>query len=132
MDKIKYNENHEAYEITYNVWGKPTLVLFFTDDQQEILDNLSEIAVKLDKINSRKAKFAEIMIEGKWYNRSAHLFLEASELAEAIFAAYLSVDFDDGEIYINIEIAAADDYLGGKLAVEVGIDNGIEVLGWSE
>ena len=89
MDKIKYNEKHEAYEITYNVWGKPTLVLFFTDDQQEILDNLSEIAVKLDKINSRKAKFAEIMIEGKWYNRSAHLFLEASELAEAIFAAYL-------------------------------------------
>lgn len=132
MDKIKYNKKHEAYEITFDVWGKQTLVLFFTDDQQEILDNLSTIAAKLDKINSRKTKFAEIMLKGKWYNRNTYPFLEASELADAIFAASLSVDFDDGEIYINIVIAASEDYLGGKLAVEVGCDNGIEVLGWDE
>ena len=52
MDKIKYNEKHEAYEITYNVWGKPTLVLFFTDDQQEILDNLSDAKTVVQGIGS--------------------------------------------------------------------------------
>lgn len=132
MNGIKYNEKHEAYEITFDVWGKPTLVLFFTEEQQTIIDNLSAIAAKLDKINSKKRKFVQMMYDGGWFNHRKYPFIEVSELDEAVFAAYLSVDFDDDEIFISIIAAGQDDYLGGKLTIEVGGDNGIEILGWAE
>lgn len=130
MDKIKYNEKHEAFEITFDVWGKPALVLFFVEDQQTIIENLSAIAAKLEKINSKKNKFAEMIYSGGWFNHRKYPFIEVSELADALFAAYLSVDIDDGEIYVNIVAAGRDDYLGGKLSIEIGADNGIEILGW--
>lgn len=28
MDKIRYNEEQEAFEISYEIWGKPVKVLF--------------------------------------------------------------------------------------------------------
>ncbi len=132
VDTIRYNEKHEAFEITFDIWDKPTLVLFFVDDQQVIIDNLSVIAAKLDKISSKKSKLAQMIYDGGWFNHQTYPFIEASELADAMFAAYLSVDIDEGEIFVNIAAAAKDDYFGGILNIEIGDDNGIEILGWDE
>ena len=72
MSNIKYNEQEEAFELPYKLWGNTQTVRFYVEDEAEIMNNLSAIAGKLAKLDgSRKALAKLITDEGHYEGGSA-------------------------------------------------------------
>ena len=67
MSNIKYNEKEEAYELPYKLWGTTQTVRFYTENEEDIMKNLSEIAKKLDKLDGSKNTIAEMIIDDGYY-----------------------------------------------------------------
>lgn len=123
MNQIKYNEKEEAYEITYKLWDNEVTVRFYVEEQQEIMDNFSEIAQKLDKVNRNKKKIAEIISDEGYYDGFSETLAENLQIT----SAYIDVD-EDG-VVVCFYVDSTDGYLQ-PLSMELGADNGIEVTGW--
>lgn len=122
MNQIKYNEKEEAYEITYRLWDNEVTVRFYVEEQQEIMDNFSEIAQKLDKVNRNKKKIAEIISDEGYYGGLSETLAECLKIT----SAYIDVDEDGVVVCFNVD--STDGYLQ-PLSMELGADNGIEVTG---
>lgn len=123
MSQIKYNEKEEAFEISYKMWENDVTVRFYVEEEAEIMDNFSEIAQKLDKVNRNKKKIAEIIADDGYYSG-------ASEILEGclqITSAYIDID-EDG-VVVCFYVDSTDGYLK-PLSMELGYDNGIEIVGW--
>ncbi len=122
MNKIQYNEKEEAYEINYKLWDNMVTVRFYVEEQQEIMDNFSEIAQKLDKLNRNKKKIAEIISDEGYYGGLSETLEECLQVT----SAYIDVDEDGVVLCFNVD--STDGYLT-PLTMELGTDNGIEVTG---
>lgn len=122
MNQIHYNEKEEAYEITYKLWENDVIVRFYVEEQQEIMDNFSEIAQKLDKLNRNKKKIAEIISDEGYYGGLSETLSESLQIT----SAYVDVDEDGVVVCFNVD--STDGYLV-PLTMELGADNGIEVTG---
>ena len=122
MNQIQYNEKEEAYEITYKLWDNEVTVRFYVEEQQEIMDNFSEIAQKLDKLNRNKKKIAEIISDEGYYGGLSETLAECLQIT----SAYVDVDEDGVVVCFNVD--STDGYLV-PLTMELGADNGIEVTG---
>ncbi|MBO5104564.1 MAG: hypothetical protein J6B74_05820 [Ruminococcus sp.] len=122
MNQIHYNEKEEAYEITYKLWENDVTVRFYVEEQQEIMDNFSEIAQKLDKLNRNKKKIAEIISDEGYYGGLSETLSESLQIT----SAYVDVDEDGVVVCFNVD--STDGYLV-PLTMELGADNGIEVTG---
>lgn len=122
MNQIRYNEKEEAYEITYRLWDNEVTVRFYVEEQQEIMDNFSEIAQKLDKLNRNKKKIAEIISDEGYYGGLSETLAECLQIT----SAYVDVDEDGVVVCFNVD--STDGYLV-PLTMELGTDNGIEVTG---
>ena len=122
MNQIKYNEKEEAFEISYKLWEKDVTIRFYVESQQEIMDNFSEIAQKLDKLNRNRKKIAEIISDEGYYGGLS----ETLENSLQITSAYIDLDEDGVVVCFNVD--STDGYLQ-PLSMELGTDNGIEIIG---
>jgi len=123
MNHIKYNEKEEAFEITYKLWENEVTVRFYVEEQQEIMDNFSEIAQKLDKVNRNKKKIAEIIISEGYYDGFSETLADSLQITSAY------IDIDEDGVVVCFYVDNIDGDLT-PLSMELGTDNGIEIVGW--
>ncbi|MDE5583011.1 MAG: hypothetical protein K2J08_04855 [Ruminococcus sp.] len=123
MSQIKYNEKEEAYEITYKLWENPITVRFYVEEEKEIMDNFSEIAQKLDKLNRNRKKIAEIIADNGYYGGAVETLSENMQITKAY------VDIDEDGVVVCFTVDSLDGYLR-PLAMELSTDNGIETVGY--
>ncbi|MDE5763560.1 MAG: hypothetical protein K2N49_02565 [Ruminococcus sp.] len=121
MSNIRYNEEQEAFELPYKLWGSMITVRFYTDSEDDIMNNLSDIAVKLETVNGGKKKIAQIAADEGYYEGSAET------LAKNIILKNIYVDIDEDEIVVVFDISSKDGYMK-TLAVEL-YDGEFEVTG---
>ncbi|MBP3379334.1 MAG: hypothetical protein J6K77_00515 [Ruminococcus sp.] len=105
MSNIKYNEEQEAYELPYKMWDKSIIVRFYTDAEETIIDNLSEIAVKLETINGSKKRLARMIADEGLYEGAGET------LAKELIMDSIYVDIDDGEIVVCFVVSSEDGYM---------------------
>lgn len=123
MNKIQYNEEQEAFEITYKLWDKDMTVRFYAEDQQAIMDNLSEIAQKLEAVNGGKRCIAEVISEDGYYEGDAKT-LEENLVLRSVYA-----DIDEDGVVICFTADSSDGYLT-PVSVELMDDNEFEATGY--
>ncbi len=127
MSAVRYNEEQEAYELDYELWDRPVTVRFYVESEQDIMDNIGDIADKFDRLNRNRSKLAEIIIRDRWTKRSL-LTLDPGDLAKDMYIADCSVEIDEDGIVLCLT-AASEKYLDKGLSMEIGDDHGLEVLG---
>ncbi|MBR1864316.1 MAG: hypothetical protein IJ806_09540 [Ruminococcus sp.] len=133
MAGIKYDPQQEAYELNYVLWDKDVTVRFYVEEQQEIIDALTDIAQMLDKINRNKKKIAEIILRDGWAGGKKSAEGGAEGLEKSLFIDSCSVELDeDIGIVISLLLGSDDGSLKGLLSVELGEDSGLEFIGWAE
>lgn len=134
MSGIKYNEEQEAYELEYTLWGGQVRVLFYVDSENEIMDGLTEIADKLERINRNKDKIAAVIMREGWYEKGSFPMLDEKKFSDSlsIADAFVDMEEDDGmnAAVIRFIVTSSEGYLKGRLAVEIETDNGMEIVGW--
>lgn len=127
MDKIRYNEEQEAFEISYELWGKKVTVLLYMEDQAEIMDNLSEIADKLGKLDRNKKRIAEIIKRDGRYDKKKYPLLTVAELESKMEIESAFVDYDDDGVVLGATIVDENGALGEGVIVELLADGGLEI-----
>lgn len=133
MDGLKYNEMQEAYEIKYTLWDKDDItVRLYFEDQQEILDRISDIAIKLDKINRNRKKVTEILIRDGWINKAIIGSATAEDVEKTLYITSASVEADEDGMILSVNIACEKEYLKAEISVELVWDDSLEVVGWLE
>lgn len=134
MSGIKYNEEQEAYELEYELWGSSVRVLFYVGSESEIMDGIGEIADKLDRINRNKDKIAAVIMREGWYEKGRFPMLDEKKFAESLTIddAFVDMEEDDGmnAAVIRFIVVSSEGYLKGRLALEIETDNGLEIVGW--
>lgn len=134
MSGIKYNEEQEAYELEYSLWGNQVRVLFYVDSENEIMNGLSEIADKLERINRNKSKIAAVIMREGWHEKGRFPMLDEKRFSDSlsIADAFVDMEEDDGmnAAVIRFIVTSSEGYLKGRLAVEIETDNGMEIVGW--
>lgn len=123
MSQINYNEKEEAYEITYKLWENPVVIRFYVEEEKDIMDNFSEIAQKLDRLNRNRKKIAEIIADEGYYGGASETLAENMQITRAY------VDIDEDGVVVCFTVDSLDGYLK-PLAMEFGADNGIEATGY--
>ena len=63
MSNIRYNEQEEAFELPYKLWGKTLTVRFYVDEEADIMNNLKAVAEKLAKLDGSRRQIAELLID---------------------------------------------------------------------
>lgn len=133
MDGLKYNEKQEAYEIKYTLWDKDDItVRLYFEDKQEILDRISDIAIKLDKINRNRKKVTEVLIRDGWIKKASIGTATAEEVEKTLYITSASVEADEDGMILSVNIACEKEYLKAEISVELVWDDSLEVVGWLE
>ncbi|MDE5936871.1 MAG: hypothetical protein K2G83_05645 [Ruminococcus sp.] len=114
MSNIVYNEQQEAFELPYKLWDKMMTVRFYTENEQDIINNLSSIAMQLESVNGGKTKISEIIVGEGFYNGAEEV------LSEHICLESIYVDIDDDEIVVCFTVSSSDGYMG---AVDIELYN---------
>lgn len=134
MSGIKYNEEQEAYELDYELWGNSVRVLFYVDSESVIMESIGEIADKLDRINRNKDKIAAVIMREGWHEKGKFPMLDEKKFSDSLIIADAFVDMeeDDGmaAAVIRFIVVSGEGYLKDRLAVEIETDNGMEIVGW--
>ncbi|MCM1529035.1 MAG: hypothetical protein NC093_03465 [Alistipes sp.] len=121
MSNIRYNEEQEAYELPYKLWENSIIVRFYTDSEENILDNLSEIAVKLETINGSKKRLARMIADEGIYEGAGET------LAKELVMNSIYVDIDEGEIVVCFVVSSSDGYMKPQNVELYGSD--LEITG---
>lgn len=125
MNKIQYNEEQKAFEITYKLWDNDTDVLLYVKSEQEILENLGEIAGKLDKIDRNRSKIADIIAR-----RLRSIFARDDGFEKTLHISKALVDLDEDGAIVEFTVKSSDTSLkGAGIDLELSTDNSIEILG---
>ena len=127
MDKIRYNEEQEAFEIDYELWGKTVTILFYMEEQAEIIASLSEIADKLGKLDRNKQKIAEVIKRDGCYDKKKFPLLTIAELDSQMEIESAFVDKDEDGVVLGATVTTANGSLGEGVMVEVLEDGALEV-----
>ena len=125
MNKIKYNEKEEAYEIVYKIWEKDMTVRFYVEEQEDIMENISESAAKLDRLNRSKSTVVRLVADDGYYEGAAETLEDFIMLVKAY------VDIDEDEIVLCFTVNSTDGYMKSPLSMEL-FDNEFEILGWDD
>ena len=126
MSNIKYNEHEEAYELPYKLWNELTTVRFYTENEETIIKNLSDIAKKLEQVDGSKNTIAGMLIDEGYYEGS-----NADELAKILKLENVYVDIDDKDIVVCFDTGTDDGFMQGLAHAE--LFSGIfEITGWAE
>lgn len=105
MSNIKYNEQQEAFELPYKLWDNIITVRFYTESEDDIIQNLSNIANQLELVNSKKSIIANLIVDECLYNGSYE------ELTENIYLESIYVDIDDDGIVVCFAVSSKDGYM---------------------
>ena len=105
MSNIKYNEKQEAYELPYKLWNREINVRFYTESEDDIMANLSEIAMKLETINGGKGKLSRMLADDGIYEGAAE------KLSKSIVLDDIYADIDDDEIVFCFTVSSGDGYM---------------------
>lgn len=125
MSNIKYNEKEEAFELPYKLWDEMKIVRFYTDSEQDIMNNLKVIAANLAKLDGSRKKLAELIMDDGHFD-----YAEPDTLAESLQLSGIYVDIDEDEIVVCFCIGSDDyDTDGKKLNIEL-YDGEFEIIGW--
>lgn len=127
MDKIRYNEEQEAFEIDYELWGKTVTVLLYMEEQEEIMENLADIAEKLAKLDRNKQKIAEIVKRDGRYDKKRFPLLTAAELEAEMVIESAFVDMDEDGAVLGVTVVTENGALGEGVMVELVGDGGLEI-----
>ncbi|WP_294469269.1 hypothetical protein [uncultured Ruminococcus sp.] len=127
MDKIRYNEEQEAFEIDYELWGQKVTVLFYMEEQQEIIENISEIADKLGKLDRNKSKIAEVIKRDGCYDKKKFPLITIAELEAQMKIESAFVDMDEDGVVLGATVVTKNGALGEGVMVEVLGDGALEV-----
>lgn len=121
MSNIKYNEEQEAYELPYKLWNEEINVRFYTESEDDIMANLSEIAMKLETINGGKGKLSRMLADDGIYEGSA------DKLAKSIAIDDIYADIDEDEIVFCFTVSSNDGYMKPQ-SIEL-YDTDFEIIG---
>lgn len=105
MSNIKYNEEQEAYELPYKLWDEVMTVRFYTESEDDIMKNISAIAMKLETINGGKKKLARMIADEGMYEGAAEI------LAKQLTMNSIYVDIDEDEIVVCFAVSSNDGYM---------------------
>ncbi len=121
MSNIKYNEEQEAFELPYKLWNNMVTIRFYTESEEDITGNISEIAMKLETINGGKKKIAELIAAESLYRGTVD-FLKKVIRIDDIYA-----DIDDDGITFCFTVSSEDGYMEPQ-AIEL-YDEEFEIVG---
>ncbi len=121
MSNIKYNEEQEAFELPYKLWNNMVTIRFYTESEEDITGNISEIAMKLETINGGKKKIAELIAAEGLYRGTVD-FLKKVIRIDDIYA-----DIDDDGITFCFTVSSEDGYMEPQ-AIEL-YDEEFEIVG---
>ena len=124
MSNIKYNEQEEAFELTYKLWNNTITVRFYTEDEETIMKNLRDIAKKLAKLDGSKSTVAGMLIDEGYYEGGS-----AEELAKILKLENVYIDIDDEDTVVCFDTGTDDGYMQGLAHVEL-FGELFEITGW--
>lgn len=127
MDKIRYNEEQEAFEIDYELWGEAVTVLLYMEEQEDIMENLADIAEKLAKIDRNKSRIAEIIKRDGRYDKKKFPLMTSAEIEEIMTIESAFVDMDEDGAVLGVTVVAENGALGEGVMVEIVGDGGLEI-----
>ncbi len=121
MSNIKYNEEQEAFELPYKLWDNMITIRFYTESEEDITGNISEIAMKLETINGGKAKLSRMLTEDAIYRGSEE------SLRKCITIDEIYADIDEDGIIFCFTVSSEDGYMEPQ-SVEL-YDDEFEIVG---
>ena len=126
MSNISYNQREEAYELPYKLWDEMMTVRFYTDSEETIIANLSDIAKKLARLDGGRSTIAAMLIDDGFYEGG-----NAEALAKLLKLRNVYVDIDEEETVVCCETGTDDGYMENYVHVEL-FGELFEISGWAE
>ncbi|WP_173386669.1 hypothetical protein [Ruminococcus flavefaciens] len=126
MSNISYNQREEAYELPYKLWDEMMTVRFYTDSEETIIANLSDIAKKLARLDGGRNTIAAMLIDDGFYEGG-----NAEALAKLLKLRNVYVDIDEDETVVCFETGTDDGYMENYVHVEL-FGELFEISGWAE
>lgn len=126
MSNISYNQREEAYELPYKLWDEMMTVRFYTDSEETIIANLSDIAKKLARLDGGRDTIAAMLIDDGFYEGG-----NAEVLAKLLKLRNVYVDIDEEETVVCFETGTDDGYMENYVHVEL-FGELFEISGWAE
>lgn len=105
MSNIRYNGEQEAFELPYKIWDNMITVRFYTESENDIMQNLGNIAGQLEFVNSGKNTIAELISDEGYYNG------DNESLAKYLCLESIYVDIDEDEIVVCFTVSSSDGYM---------------------
>lgn len=103
-----------------------TTVRFYTENEETIIKNLSDIAVKLARLDGGRNTLAAMLIDDGFYEGG-----NAEALAKVMKLRNVYVDIDDEETVVCFETGTEDGYMEGFVHVEL-FGELFEITGWAD
>jgi uncharacterized protein YutE (UPF0331/DUF86 family) len=126
VSNISYNQREEAYELPYKLWDEMMTVRFYTDSEETIIANLSDIAKKLARLDGGRSTIAAMLIDDGFYEGG-----NAEALAKLLKLRNVYVDIDEEETVVCFETGTDDGYMENYVHVEL-FGELFEISGWAE
>jgi len=126
VSNISYNQREEAYELPYKLWDEMMTVRFYTDSEENIIANLSDIAKKLARLDGGRSTIAAMLIDDGFYEGG-----NVEALAKLLKLRNVYVDIDEEEIVVCFETGTDDGYMENYVHVEL-FGELFEISGWAE
>ena len=126
MSNIKYNKQEEAFELPYKLWDSTMIVRFYTDEEDDIMNNLKAVAEKLAKLDGSHRNIAELLIDEGYYEGG-----DADALAKILALENPYVDFCDDDTVLCFDVSTSDGYMKAPAHAELFGDI-FEITGWAE
>ena len=114
---------HKAYDNGINFYDTAR---FYTDSEETIIANLSDIAKKLARLDGGRSTIAAMLIDDGFYEGG-----NAEALAKLLKLRNVYVDIDEEEIVVCFETGTDDGYMENYVHVEL-FGELFEISGWAE
>ena len=101
-------------------------VRFYTDSEETIIANLSDIAKKLARLDGGRSTIAAMLIDDGFYEGG-----NAEALAKLLKLRNVYVDIDEEETVVCFETGTDDGYMENYVHVEL-FGELFEISGWAE
>ena len=105
MSNISYNKEQEAFELPYKLWDNIMTVRFYTESEEDIMGNISDIAMKLETLGGSRKKIAAL-IAGEGYYEGSEEALSENLTLDSVY-----VDMDDEDIIVCFTVSSSDGYM---------------------
>ena len=126
LSNIRYNEQEEAFELPYKLWGKTLTVRFYVDEEADIMNNLKAVAEKLAKLDGSRRQIAELLIDEGYYEGG-----DPDALAKILTLENPYVDLDEEDIVLCFDVSTDDGYMRAPAHAEL-FGEMFEITGWVE